>query len=622
MFRFVAIVWNANDARRAAAAADLRERLHRTDSEWRSAYSQAGLEVSCAGGHGNAVGEHLLADGQGIILGQLFHKSAGQGAQRCQSRDLSCDETTRIVSSGARRLARDYWGNYLAFVRVRHGNVLRVFKDPCGNLPCYWARTEGVIVLFSCISDCRVIGVDFAINRRFLIEHLVWGSRDPGKSPLIGLSQVHRGECVSFDAAAASPNVGSEYLWMPSQFANQDSRCWPRVDDAASDLHDVVNTCTQTLASMHEGVLVRLSGGLDSSIVLGCLTERAMRSERSTTAYTYYAPSGRSDERRWARMAAAKAGCEHLEVPFDPALDRLQSVTEFAPAVEPESLFSYLQRADLERRLSRERNATAIFTGQGGDSGLGSDSIPFAVVEHLQRCGLRPSIVQLAIDVALRTDLTFWTVLGRSLSRWMQGSRMLHQREMVMKGCTLVTEEVRATVNDESTYPHPWFSTQRDVPWSVIRRLGMLLHSPEYYDLSVSPSVFSPEIVSPLYAQPVIEMCLRIPAHVLFADGRDRGLARRAFTREVPLEILRRQWKDRAPGAAHKIVRQNIVFLRELLLEGALVAAGLLDRRAVEDALSDAPKRTTTYPGEILKHLDAEVWTRNWSSTEALAASA
>jgi asparagine synthase (glutamine-hydrolysing) len=143
----------------------------------------------------------------------------------------------------------------------------------------------------------------------------------------------------------------------------------------------------------------------------------------------------------------------------------------------------------------------------------------------------------------------------------------------------------------------------------------MLLATPDFYNASTDTKEPAPEILAPLYSQPVIELLLRIPIHVHFEEGRDRGLARRAFAQEVPQPILQRHWKDRAPGFHDELIHRNLDFLRELFLDGVLVNKGLLDRAAVERALSTAPTKSEVFPGEIINHMGTEIWARQWMSS-------
>jgi asparagine synthase (glutamine-hydrolysing) len=385
----------------------------------------------------------------------------------------------------------------------------------------------------------------------------------------------------------------------------------PAIEDperAASAVQATVRSCTQTLSAGHASLLLRLSGGLDSSIVAGCLG-RAFSRPR-IACYTYFNPQGRSDERPWARLAAEHAGFEHLECPIVPAEVRIAELVQTRPAPEPLPLLGYLIRSTVEERLATERHASAVFTGDGGDSGFCSDSLNYAVTDYLRRHGPRPAALRLAAAVALRTERSTWSVLLSSTRHWLYGAQMSEQIPAVLMGSRLVGAQVRDFGIPE-VYPHPWFSHLSHVPWDVIRRVGILVATPDFYNVTdvAGPE---PEIVSPLYAQPAVELFLRIPIHVHAEGGRDRGLARRAFEREVPGPILRRLWKDRAPGFHSEVLERNLHLFRELFLDGVLVREGLLDRAAVEAALAPGPAKTHVLPVEIYRHLDVEIWARYW----------
>jgi len=98
---------------------------------------------------------------------------------------------------------------------------------------------------------------------------------------------------------------------------------------------------------------------------------------------------------------------------------------------------------------------------------------------------------------------------------------------------------------------------------------------------------------------------------VHFDGGHIRGLARRAFTAEVPKAILRRQWKDRPLLQLGQVIAGNLPFIRAQLLDGALVRERILDRAALERALRDAPSGSKAIGSEILSHLDVELWIRD-----------
>ena len=367
-------------------------------------------------------------------------------------------------------------------------------------------------------------------------------------------------------------------------------------------------------------MLLRLSGGLDSSIIAGCLGQAPNKSRFA--AYTYFSPNGRSDERPWAQLAAQHSGCEHIEYPITPEETDLSVGLQMDPSPEPSPLLSYLQRTTVEQALAARSGATAIFNGEGGDSGFCSDSISFAVPEYLQNHGLAPAIFRLASQVALLTEQSSWSVLTGALRRRFGNDNMGMPREQILSACQLVSAELRDSFHPNEMFSHPWFQGMRRVPWDKLRRLGSLITTPDYYNVSATGGATVPEVISPLYAQPVMELLLRIPIYTHFHGGRDRGLARQAFVNEVPEPILRRLWKDRAPGFHEQLLERQRAFLKETLLEGTLVRSGLLNRALLEEVLSAGPTKNAVYPGEVFRHLDSELWARHWVQSSRQQAAA
>ena len=70
-----------------------------------------------------------------------------------------------------------------------------------------------------------------------------------------------------------------------------------------------------------------------------------------------------------------------------------------------------------------------------------------------------------------------------------------------------------------------------------------------------------------------------------------------------------------------QILKSNLSFVRETLLEGLLVKEGLLDRRRVETALAGEHAEVGTEAKELVAvHLSTEAWLRNWSVSGQRAA--
>jgi hypothetical protein len=202
----------------------------------------------------------------------------------------------------------------------------------------------------------------------------------------------------------------------------------------------------------------------------------------------------------------------------------------------------------------------------------------------------------MAAKVAMRRDRTVWNVLGKALARQVAGDSAADGKRSLEAFRRLVSSDVResASMNLET-----------------LLRMGSLAFAPSFYDASTSHHDAAPTVASPLCAQPVVELCGRIPVDVHFDGGRIRGLARRAFAEEVPEPILRRQWKDRPLLQLGEVIALNLPFIREQLLGGRLVKERILNRAAVEQALRLGPSSSSAIGSEILSHLDIELWIRD-----------
>ena len=621
MFRYLAFIWNNQRSSSAAIARDLSQQLVHDSSTWTTVLRQSGVLLFCTGARDAGLSFQILPNRRGAIVGTIYgrHSTPADPTPDLRAK-LSSDETEELLRAEGRKLASDFWGNYVAFLANADSHRW-IIKDPAGNLPCYRTRVADVHVFFSHVEDCcELLPIRFTINWSFVRSRAMRGMMDTADAPLNEISSVLRGECVHITHESEIANQVRTFHWTPFKFSGSDDVIENR-DTALNVVRGSVLSATHTMVSGHETVLHQLSGGLDSSIILGCLN--AAPNLSNIIAYTRYNPNGLSDERRWARIASkGSSRCQHLEIPIEPSKISFSAMPRLARSVEPGLVLVHSQKGHVERELARQYGASTSFGGDGGDSGFCSDSVAFAIDDFLRRHWVRPGLFRLATQIAARQDSTVWRVLGRSVRRKILGSKMADQKKVLTAGSKLINDSLAEDVLKSARFPHPWFSGCKEIPWATIWRLGMLTVGPQFYDLSCHPAVMTPEPIAPLYAQTVIETLLRIPSFVHFDQGRDRGLARQAFAGMVPDVILRRQWKDRAPSMFTEIVQNNLYFIREALLDGPLVSERILNRAALESALGKEPTKSQVLNGEIMHHLDLALWIEQWRTRSSNLAAA
>ena len=589
MFRYLALLWNAESARAVATAEILQRRIQALAPSWVMVFRATGVSVLAAD-RSRHLSTHTLFSGNGIVLGEIFPRpNPSEEGATTRSAEFDAQETQAVIESRGRALVSRYWGNYVALILDAGRCARYLLKDPCGSLPCYFAEHSGVQLAFSCLGDCRELGLRFEVNWGFVRARVANGSREVREPSLLGVSTVYRGECVCFDRDAAVESR-TQY-WQPDFTATTDFADFKVAERA---VHATVLSCAYSMATGHSSVLAQVSGGLDSSVVLGVLSE--MPSRPKISCYTFFVPNSVCDERRWARYAVQRRGYPQDEVPLAPGKLIYKDLAALAASMEPASYFTHWQKGPVERELAARCGATAVFTGEGGDAVFCSTSYVFAVDHCLRREGLSFRAFRTAARVARRRDRTVWSVLAKSLARQMTRDKDAAGERSLQPFRRLVANEVRepAGMNLET-----------------LLRLGTLAFPPCFYDLSTSHHSAAPYTASPLCAQPVVELCGLIPVDVHFDGGRVRGLARRAFAAEVPEPILRRQWKDRPLLQLGEVIALNLPFIREHLLEGRLVKERILNRAAVEQALRDGPSGSSAISSEILSDLDIELWIRD-----------
>jgi asparagine synthase (glutamine-hydrolysing) len=619
MYRYIALVWNCESASQEEAASFISLRLPAHSCDYSVALSRPGLLVLTADHH-NTMGNYLLRRNCGVVLGSIFERnrdlhddSPSDGAV------FDAHHTDLVVASRGRALVANYWGNYVAILSDDQSRSVLILKDPTGSLPCFITSWRGVSIIFSCLQDCLEMGVlCFTVNWSYVTARLASNGADGSHNPLNEVSEIRRGECLEIGADGL-PAAKRKLYWDPMQFC-EPANTIDDVEAAARALRACVRSASHTLARGHSDILLRLSGGLDSSIVAGCLKDVASKSR--IMAYTHFNPRGRSDERRWARLSATHAGFEHIECPCDPAGISLEPALQMGVCFEPPHVVGSVVRGGLEMHLAEERPYSATFSGDGGDSGFGAEGVRHVVDDFLRLRGLSVSVLNFAAAVALRTDTLAWRVLTDALLRHIRGSRMEDFRHRFVNKQSLAAKQLQNEGLRSKHFPHPWFIGVENVPWHVIRRVGALILTPEFYDPMRRSNAPAPLEIAPLYSQPVIELSLRVPLYVHFHQGIERGLARKAFAADAPAPVLRRLWKDRVPGNFETLAHHNRAFFRETVLGGRLAESGLIDCATIEAILGGEISKGGYFIGELFGLLDLELWIRHFTNRDVRRAAA
>lgn len=594
MFRYIGISW----APSAPGQAALAERVTRKVSaarEWQSALRLPGLHVYVTGHEPDVNGIHPLPSNRGVVLGRLFRRHAST-FRASQPFSFSPQESDDIVRTSARSLVENFWGRYVAFIPSWNGPG-QVLRDPMGTLPCFQVDLDGVGIVFSWLEDWLELGEgpQPTVSWDAVASQLLIGECSGRETALTGVSQVLPGELVPMGQQRATPIP----LWNAADVARQQIDTDPAA--AAERLYNAVAMCAQSWGAVYQHILLRLSGGLDSAILLSALCRTTPPEQ--VTCINYYSGGAASDERSYARLAAQRAGTTLVEQERDSAF-RLDAVLDVARTPTPGNYLGRMGTGRSDSRAAQACGAKAMFTGSGGDQLFYELRCTWPAADHLKRHGLGRGFLGAALDAAHLGRVSFWEAARRAIAdQSFRGDPL----SGVGRYVTLASRDAidRGRLHARR-FVHPWLWSATDLPIGKYHHVADLITPPEYFDPYLREQ--SPEVVAPLRSQPLVELCLALPTYTLTRGGRGRALARQAFSADIPTEIAHRQSKGSIEEHITDVLQRSLPLARSLLLEGRLAGQGLLDRKRLEAALSGSPSATDTYASEIHSCIAIEAW--------------
>lgn len=605
MFRFIGLAWDRQSPASATAAAGLVASLRHQEG-WQCALSRPGIHVVVTGPRPGNNEASQLHGGQGVVLGRLFRR-AQLGDPSAGAITLDAAASEEILRSGGRTLIERYWGRYVALLDMGADGV-RVLRDPGGALPCHVLRHEGIDIVFSWLEDVLTTSGQLPhprVDWDALAAHLAFGELVGRETALQGINQILPGEAVTLGRTETCRTL----LWNPAEQTRGPTDVDP--DEAGRSLRRTVRACVQAWASCHDSLLLRLSGGVDSSIVLSCLAQG--QSSARITCVNYHSPGANSDEREYARIAVRHARRDLIERSRNPDI-RLESVLDVARTPTPHPYVGRLS-AHIDAELARALDATALFTGGGGDQLFFELHEWWPAADFLRLRGIVPDLARAVLDAARLGRVSAWRALRLAVAD------RLRTRTPQLDICShwaLVTDLVRAQAREGVRFGHPGMDAASELPIGKLMQIQQLLYPAGYYDPGERDN--APELVNPLLSQPVVEQCLALPTWVLAHCGVGRGLVRRAFAADLAPETVNRRSKGGLGEHLRHVLQRNLDFVRELLLDGELVGHGLLDRPALEAALAGSMK-VTARTGEIHRYVAIEAWLRQWRSASSAGAS-
>lgn len=521
----------------------------------------------------------LLTDGRSILVGQLF--SGENDRSEVLPREIgACTDALSL-----RRALEGHWGNYALF--FASGDQAGAYREPsgsvsvqrCGSREETYFVSDAQLAMQLGILARPVADMHFAAH---WLQFPFLRTRRTGLEDICellpGMLDIRRGSGPWFETA----------IWHPGTFIGRDCAIKDAAD-AAARLRDAALSVIPAQAGSR-GVALRLSGGLDSSIIAACLAHAGL--DFSGINFVTRSPDG--DERLYAREVASRFGAPLQEIAeLEGGTLELPAHHSFRPTINP--LLAPFERA--ARGAAAGLRASLLLDGGGGDNLFCSISTASPVLDALRARGFREAAGAIS-DIAERANCTLWDVVLAAARRSVRGRpRWKEDRSFLGKDCAVRREL------------HPWLRLPGASPGKR-EHVEALVHIQHFLDRGVSPV----SLLHPLMAQPLLELCLRIPSWLWMSGGRDRAVARDAFAGIVPAAVLRRRAKGSLQSMFHRAFSRLRGEMLDLLLSGQLRAAGIIDSISLETALRGDGWKKDEAQLRISEMVALELWLQSWRS--------
>jgi asparagine synthase (glutamine-hydrolysing) len=235
------------------------------------------------------------------------------------------------------------------------------------------------------------------------------------------------------------------------------------------------------------------------------------------------------------------------------------------------------------------------------------------VADSFQLHGLGKHFREAVRDAAFLTGQAYFQVLTSALSASLNRKRAV---------AYAIGKPKFGVLSETALFPDlphyilpPWCAASQQVPpgkrYQILQLAEVLNRHRPLYD------VRELDELHPLLSQPLLEVALRIPLHLLQTGGMPRGLARHALRHLVPTSILSRELKGHTSSYILGLINSSLPFVRQLLLEGSLVKRGILAPDALTRHLDAAAPQRAQVIFPLLAAIAAELWVCSWEGIGA-----
>ncbi len=254
-------------------------------------------------------------------------------------------------------------GMFAFMVWDRRQKRALVARDRVGKKPLYYHFDRGVLRAASTVAALHASGVPAGINEQALPFYLAYGFVPPPTTLHAGVQQLAPGQLMTLTvgtdgAIAGDPTIRTYYEPRFGEPAGSPPRDYAI---ARSEVRRLVEEAVERRLVSDVPLGAFLSGGIDSTIVVGVMAKRL---KRVRTFCIGFAGDARYDETQFARTASQAFGTDHTEFTLEPSsFELVETLVRHhdGPFGDSSAIPTYVVS-----QLTKQ-HVTVALTGDGGD---------------------------------------------------------------------------------------------------------------------------------------------------------------------------------------------------------------------------------------------------------------
>jgi asparagine synthase (glutamine-hydrolysing) len=477
-----------------------------------------------------------------------------------------------------------------------------VARDRAGKKPLFWSETGGTFRFGSTIES---LGLSSGVDAAQLPFYLAYGFVPPPATLHEGVQQLPPASLLVWEIGRARVRR----YWKAS-FGT--AECRDSYDAASARVRNLVEAAVERRLESDVPLGAFLSGGIDSTIIVGIMARLAGRVRTFSIGFS---GDARFDETAYARIASRAFSTEHTEFTLDPSsFDLVETLVRHhdGPFGDSSAIPTYVVS-----RLTRQ-HVTVALTGDGGDE-LFCGYVRFLAAEAAERVPLLFRRLAGGAARSLPKAAVERTLLGKA-RRFLDASalpladRMARWNSYFFDPRTILRGDLAAALHPEA--PLAWqrgLFAGAEGRTTLSRVLEHNFASYLPYDLLVKADRTSMahglELRSPFLDTPLVEYAASLPPAYLRRGTQTKRILKHAFRELLPHEILHRGKMGFGIPLGTWFRASLREYLNDHLGRGARLDE-FLDRAAVDRVLDEHLSGAADHGHKLWALLTLEIWLR------------